>query len=320
MRNLLFLLITAVFIVAYIEAEELPEGVTKIEAELFSPFVDVLNLRENPDMNAKVISNIKLGEVVCYEGERSEHTSTVDFNGEKITDTWIKVKTQTGIIGWVWSGFMMPLMKYKNPLVKISTLIPVMNKQISIKITKEEVINKNSKTDFWMSRNYTYYVIKEKIIGETSIKMYFDYGGSDPCFCLGIYIENAYYLSILIDARDLSIFNKLITYFEYIVIDSEQFEREFLNKISNIEKSIILEKFKKNNNNGYVCYDKDIDKQIEIFNKHKYFPQKIHRIAYWRKSPNDFINDVKNSHGGYGAKKWYAACEIIFNSISIGDN
>lgn len=90
-----------------------------------------LRLRENPDLQAKVIKLLGICEKIEYI-ETSQTCYTVESDGEKITAPWIKVITKDGAMGWIWSGFASKLVRYTNNEMKFSFLYP------------EEFIDENS--------------------------------------------------------------------------------------------------------------------------------------------------------------------------------
>lgn len=124
MKKLLFLLFSLVYVLTYIVADELPEGVTITETNLFVSTVDNLRIRETPDINGKVIGKIMRFEEVEYQGATSQVEMTLDVDGEQISAPWIKVKTKTGVEGWIWGGFTKRLMELLDSELNLALRLP----------------------------------------------------------------------------------------------------------------------------------------------------------------------------------------------------
>ncbi len=101
-----------------------PKGVELTETNLYTSFVKVLRVRETPELKSKVIGILNYGEYAEFAGEISNNETIVDFNGENISEKWIKIKLKNGQYGWAWGGFIVPLKKYIDKLYGIEMMIP----------------------------------------------------------------------------------------------------------------------------------------------------------------------------------------------------
>ena len=72
--------------------------------DMLYTWVDKLNLRENPDLNAKVITTVDSDEAVEVIGDKSNKRSTYVLRGVAYVDHWYKVKTKAGDEGWIFGG------------------------------------------------------------------------------------------------------------------------------------------------------------------------------------------------------------------------
>lgn len=298
-----------------------PEGVEITETNLWTPFVDTLRIRETPDLNGKVIATIKLGEQVEYAGETSTNTSTVDFNGEKITDSWIKVKMKDGRIGWGWKGFMVGLKKYFDPKSRISFLIPQIDKVIDINIKWDKNIEGAPRMVSSLLNS------KINISGKESCNTYFSWPRDMIVDCLFLEFnfmdnnDNDFNISVII--RDSFDYPKLpCKYFMYGGIEKKEFEEEVLprvNAISDFLKTISNFKLSKVDND-IIYQSSGYDQSFWKYLYSKgYIPRKVRYPTWINREVKDtarlFINDVKKGNGSYVLTQWYNGAEIIFNSM-----
>ena len=63
-----------------------------------------LRVRENPDLNAKVINVLKEGETAKYFGEKTAFTTKATLRDINYNEPWYKVLTSSGKQGWVYGG------------------------------------------------------------------------------------------------------------------------------------------------------------------------------------------------------------------------
>jgi len=285
MKIVMILSVLILFVACTANSEEkLPEGVEITETNLWTPFVDVLRIRETPDLNGKVIATIKLGEQVEYAGETSTNQSTIDFNGEKITDSWIKVKMKDGKIGWGWKGFLYRLVKYYDKYLLVSMYVPIEQQWCSDQWTnyrtgyeREEQFKHHSQINIHIERTdrnkYTYEEIDSiKILnGKDAMSLYIDsvefpnlrYNPSDKrngyiILLKGLYFDNTA-LHIWISVNEYSLVKNLTSF--------------------------------------------------EITNPQELPNKKI--------SENKIFYNIQKGNGTYNSTKWYNSVWIICNSINF---
>ncbi len=68
---------------------------------VFRTSVENMRLREQPNLDSKVIGMIPKGERLQWSGIRSEKKITADWKGEKVADYWYKIKTHQDTTAWV---------------------------------------------------------------------------------------------------------------------------------------------------------------------------------------------------------------------------
>ncbi|MCI4667106.1 MAG: SH3 domain-containing protein [Bacteroidia bacterium] len=68
------------------------------------PWVDKLNVRENPDTKAKVIATITSEDGLTLLGEVSKEKDLIVLRGVAYEENWVKVKMDDGKEGWVFGG------------------------------------------------------------------------------------------------------------------------------------------------------------------------------------------------------------------------
>lgn len=96
------------------------KGPEIINDSLAFSIVNNLRVREQPDLNSKVISMLQEGEEVAFLGEKSDNTESVELRGQKITAAFFKIKTQSGEVGWVFGGavdFKKPVNTYYKAVI-----------------------------------------------------------------------------------------------------------------------------------------------------------------------------------------------------------
>lgn len=91
------------------KGEALPKPTAAVEAALpkgqhWQSEVYRLRIRSGPQKGASIVGHLAKGEVVA-ELERSPKAVTI--SGRK--GHWIKVQTQTKVVGWTFSGFLQKL-------------------------------------------------------------------------------------------------------------------------------------------------------------------------------------------------------------------
>jgi hypothetical protein len=68
---------------------------------IFRTSVENLRLREQPNLESKVIKTVPKGTRLQWSGIRSDRKVSADWKGAKVADYWYKVKTNQDSIAWV---------------------------------------------------------------------------------------------------------------------------------------------------------------------------------------------------------------------------
>ncbi len=66
--------------------------------------IDQLKLRKEPGLKSETIAQLDLYEQVYYLDEKSDYTQEINLGTELVTDYWVKVKTKSGKVGWVFGA------------------------------------------------------------------------------------------------------------------------------------------------------------------------------------------------------------------------
>ncbi len=319
-----------------------PEGVEITETNLWTPFVDTLRIRETPDLNGQVIATIKLGEQVEYAGETSKNTSTVDFNGEKITDSWIKVKMKDGRIGWGWKGFMIELVSYKDKILKFKTVIPKLNNlkmfldetsfiyqtntsddEFNVKVVRKrtEYFDRSDSANTLGSINIDYYTLAGK-----PLSLSFEYNSNtDSISKFYIRSETITHNNIslyIITSVNTKIINNINKYFMYNVIKNNKYNNIY-NNIKNVNIKYILSSSYKKHNQYYIRnYYKGskienannillweyLEKELNTYDDMEGFTWRYFDST--RSLQNEYLQDLKDSKLSYKSVKWYGVTII----------
>ena len=68
------------------------------------PWVDKLNVRDQPNLKGKTITSVNTGEAMESMGVKSDNAETIVLRGIAYHDRWYKIRTSSGIEGWVYGG------------------------------------------------------------------------------------------------------------------------------------------------------------------------------------------------------------------------
>ncbi len=306
---------------AMVSAEiQVPEGVEITDTNLWTPFVEVLRVRETPDLNGKVVATINLGEQVEYAGETSANQSTVDFNGEKITDSWIKVKLPDGKTGWAWKGFMVSLKKYASKYMQLVYYYPseILKPQVysydggpsAFRPFKDHNINgkpkKTSLVSYYMRPTFS---IEEDRVFGVSMKL-------DQESCL--------YVELSLD----SYFDLFYPYIMFRIIQNEVVKKELFSvTLVNKEINLLCLKYKKiestaNNGKGYFLWqgnDEELSRIWRFLYSKKYKPKEVLLATWLGSGKNDvkdqFLEDLNSYKCSYKITRWYFSAIIMFQSV-----
>lgn len=66
--------------------------------------IDGLKLRKTPGLKGEVVATLELYEAVQFMNKKSEKPEEISLGYEKVTDHWVKVRTQSGKEGWVFGA------------------------------------------------------------------------------------------------------------------------------------------------------------------------------------------------------------------------
>lgn len=74
-----------------------------ITVEIYT-WVNKLRMRSKPDTKSDIIAELVEGEALTYLDEKTDFTQKISMRGSIQDEPWLKVKTKTGKIGWVYGG------------------------------------------------------------------------------------------------------------------------------------------------------------------------------------------------------------------------
>lgn len=66
--------------------------------------IDGLKMRKTPGLKGDLVTKLELYEPVFFLNQKSEKTEEISLGYEKVTDYWVKVRTQAGKEGWVFGA------------------------------------------------------------------------------------------------------------------------------------------------------------------------------------------------------------------------
>lgn len=66
--------------------------------------IDGLRMRDKPGLKGELVAKLNLYEPVTFLNEKTDWTQEINLGTEKVTDHWIRVKTQSGKEGWVFGA------------------------------------------------------------------------------------------------------------------------------------------------------------------------------------------------------------------------
>lgn len=67
-------------------------------------WVDLLNVRAEPNTSGKIVASLRENAVFKYTGERTETLQTIELRGASFEAPWLKIRTAEGKEGWVFGG------------------------------------------------------------------------------------------------------------------------------------------------------------------------------------------------------------------------
>lgn len=66
--------------------------------------IDGLNVRKEPGLKSETVAKLALYEPVTFLNQKTDWTQEISLGSEKVTDHWVKVRTQSGKEGWVFGA------------------------------------------------------------------------------------------------------------------------------------------------------------------------------------------------------------------------
>lgn len=66
--------------------------------------IDGLKVRKEPGLKSETVAKLELYEPVTFLNKKTEWTQEISLGYEKVTDHWVKVRTQSGKEGWVFGA------------------------------------------------------------------------------------------------------------------------------------------------------------------------------------------------------------------------
>lgn len=138
---------------------------------VFRTSVENLRLREQPNLESKIIKTIPKGERLQWSGIRSEKKMTADWKGEKVADYCYQVKFQEDSIAWIFGKGIeflgLDFGTFENP----EQAKAIDNQWVKIEESEEKDFQKINETeDNWQKINTD--TIKDK----SKFTLYFDNG------------------------------------------------------------------------------------------------------------------------------------------------
>lgn len=80
-----------------------PPAATQKYAALYVT-IDGLKMRKTPGLKGELVTKLALYEPVFFLNQKSEKMEEISLGYEKVTDYWVKVRTQSGKEGWVFGA------------------------------------------------------------------------------------------------------------------------------------------------------------------------------------------------------------------------
>lgn len=66
--------------------------------------IDGLKVRKEPGLKSETVAKLALYEPVTFLNQKTDWTQEISLGYEKVTDHWVKVRTQSGKEGWVFGA------------------------------------------------------------------------------------------------------------------------------------------------------------------------------------------------------------------------
>lgn len=81
-----------------------PSSTTTASGSTLFVSIDGLKVRKEPGLKGETVAELKLYEPVTFLNKKTEWTQEISLGYEKVTDHWVKVRTQSGKEGWVFGA------------------------------------------------------------------------------------------------------------------------------------------------------------------------------------------------------------------------
>ncbi|MBX2871731.1 MAG: SH3 domain-containing protein [Saprospiraceae bacterium] len=72
--------------------------------ETLIAWVDLLNVRTEPNTDSKIVVSLRENAEVTYTGERTDELQTIELRATPFEEPWLKIRTADGKEGWVFGG------------------------------------------------------------------------------------------------------------------------------------------------------------------------------------------------------------------------
>jgi len=66
--------------------------------------IDGLKVRKEPGLKGETVVELRLYEPVTFLNQKTDWTQEISLGYEKVTDHWVKIRTQSGYEGWVFGA------------------------------------------------------------------------------------------------------------------------------------------------------------------------------------------------------------------------
>lgn len=61
-------------------------------------------MRKEPGLKGETVAELRLYEPVTFLNQKTDWTQEISLGYEKVTDHWVKIRTQSGFEGWVFGA------------------------------------------------------------------------------------------------------------------------------------------------------------------------------------------------------------------------
>ena len=85
-------------------AANTPSSVSTAKYSTLYVCIDGLNVRKEPGLKSETIVKLALYEPVIFLNQKTDWTQEINLGTEKVTDHWVKIRTQSGKEGWVFGA------------------------------------------------------------------------------------------------------------------------------------------------------------------------------------------------------------------------